>query len=110
MKLESCSHSKATNVKSLATVKEVCGARVLLHFDGTHSNLDVWKLCDSADIFPAGWREGSKLKAPIGMLLAWTLFLKSVWLLLKCLPNFSLYPYHWVAYKERVSACFLKYG
>ncbi|XP_057307411.1 polycomb protein Scm-like isoform X2 [Hydractinia symbiolongicarpus] len=66
MKLESCSHSKATNVKSLATVKEVCGARILLHFDGTHSNLDVWKLCDSADIFPAGWREGSKLRAPIG--------------------------------------------
>ena len=51
---------------SLATVVAISGARMLLHFDGTESALDIWRLSDSSDIHPVGWTEGSQLKPPLG--------------------------------------------
>ncbi|XP_075441190.1 lethal(3)malignant brain tumor-like protein 1 isoform X2 [Ascaphus truei] len=52
----------------ILTVTEVCGFRILLHFDGYSDCHDFWVNADSPDIHPAGWCEGSghKLQPPKG--------------------------------------------
>lgn len=63
-------HQKTTSRKSasafcLATITAVVGGRLLLHFDGAAATIgDFWRLPDSGDIYPVGWNDSARLKAP----------------------------------------------
>lgn len=41
----------------MATVEQVVGRLLRLHFDGWEEAFDQWIDCESPDIYPVGWSE-----------------------------------------------------
>ena len=69
MKLEAVD-KKNTSLTCVATVADVMGERILIHFDGWEDSYDYWCEPSSAYIHPVGWcqENGKPLSPPNGML------------------------------------------
>jgi len=72
MKLEAVDKKNNTETTCVATVIDVLGDRVLIHFDGWDNIYDYWSDPSSPFLHPVGWcqENGKPLSPPNGMQLA----------------------------------------
>jgi hypothetical protein len=79
MKLEAADKKSNTEVTCVATVVDVLGDRILIHFDGWDSIYDFWTDPSSPHIHPVGWcqENGKPLSPPNGMCITGIKFLLS---------------------------------
>ena len=82
MKLEAVDKKNNTETTCVATVIDVLGDRVLVHFDGWDNIYDYWSDPSSPFLHPVGWcqENGKPLSPPNGLL--------AFWLFLTCLCRF----------------------
>ena len=72
MKLEAVDKKNNTETTCVATVIDVLGDRVLIHFDGWDNIYDYWSDPSSPFLHPVGWcqESGKPLSPPNGIQLA----------------------------------------
>jgi len=93
MKLEAVDKKNNTETTCVATVIDVLGDRVLIHFDGWDIIYDYWSDPSSPFLHPVGWcqENGKPLSPPNGKPLSDFLLLVSsgcIWLLITDLTLF----------------------
>jgi len=82
MKLEAVDKKNNTETTCVATVIDVLGDRVLIHFDGWDNIYDYWSDPSSPFLHPVGWcqENGKPLSPPNGMLALYLFFKVAIYL------------------------------